>query len=185
QPAAGRCRARAKLGRMNTAAWVVQGVLAAMFFGVGLAKVTQTRQQLQALSPNLAWTEDFGATTVKLIGAAEVLGGLGLILPMLTGIAELLTPIAAAGPVVVMSGAGVAHARRTELTATAPPLARAIGAGFVAGGRFGLRCSLRFASTAVAWRDSSARFGSMSIFSIPGPAPSWSCTFPNGSATVL
>src|SRR5690606_41821479 len=110
RPAAGRCRARAKLGRMNTAAWVVQGVLAAMFFGVGLAKVTQTRQQLQALSPNLAWTEDFGATTVKLIGAAEVLGALGLSLPMLTGIAELLTPIAALGLGAGRSGLAAAHA---------------------------------------------------------------------------
>ncbi|WP_028850380.1 DoxX family protein [Thermocrispum municipale] len=123
---------------MNTAAWVVQGVLAAMFFGVGLAKVTQTRQQLQALSPNLAWTEDFGDTTVKLIGAAEVLGALGLILPMLTGIAELLTPIAAVGLVVVLIGAVVTHARRKEFNATTPPLALAIGAGFVAGVRFGL-----------------------------------------------
>ena len=35
---------------MNTAAWAVQVILAVMLFGAGLAKATQKREQLQALS---------------------------------------------------------------------------------------------------------------------------------------
>src|SRR5690606_41267738 len=112
--------------------------LAARLLGVGLGRVTATGQQLQGLSPDWAWTDDVGATTGTLVGAAAVLGALGRVLPMLTGIAELLTPIAAVGLVVVLIGAVVTHARRKEFNATTPPLALAIGAGFVAGVRFGL-----------------------------------------------
>ena len=43
------------------------------------------------LATNLAWTADYSAGTVRLIGIAEVLGAIGLVLPWLTGIAPILT----------------------------------------------------------------------------------------------
>ncbi|MFO7193084.1 MULTISPECIES: DoxX family protein [Thermocrispum] len=121
---------------MNTAAWAVQVILAVMLFGAGLAKATQKREQLQALSPNMAWTEDFGDVTIRLIGIAEVLGALGLILPLWTGIAPVLTPVAAVGLTVIMIGAAVTHLRRNEFNAMAPPVVLAAGAIFVAWARF-------------------------------------------------
>ena len=52
--------------------------------------------------------------TVKLVGAAEVAGALGLILPWLTGIARILTPAAAVGLALLQVGAAVFHGRRAE-----------------------------------------------------------------------
>ena len=52
----------------------------------------------------------------------EVLGGLGLILPLATGIAPILTPIAAVGIAILMLGATVVHIRRKESVIPALPL---------------------------------------------------------------
>lgn len=46
--------------------------------------------------------EDFSAGTVKFIGAAELAGALGLIVPAVTGITVVLTPLAATGLAVTM-----------------------------------------------------------------------------------
>jgi hypothetical protein len=51
---------------------------------------------------------------VKLIALAEVIGGFGLVLPLLTGIVPVLTPIAAIALAAIMVGAAVVHARRKE-----------------------------------------------------------------------
>jgi hypothetical protein len=51
---------------------------------------------------------------VKLIGLAEALGGLGLVLPGLFGIARLLTPLAALGLTALMIGAVGTHLRRRD-----------------------------------------------------------------------
>jgi uncharacterized membrane protein YhhN len=51
---------------------------------------------------------------MKLIGAAEILGAIGLIVPALTGILPLLTPIAAFALVIVQVGAAATHIRRKE-----------------------------------------------------------------------
>jgi len=51
---------------------------------------------------------------VKLIGAADALGALGLVLPWALGIAKVLTPLAAVGLAIMMVGAVVVHTRRKE-----------------------------------------------------------------------
>jgi DoxX-like protein len=61
-----------------------------------------------------AWAEDFSARVVRVIGVLEVLGALGLVLPELTGVATVLTPLAAAGLVLLHAGALVTHGRRKE-----------------------------------------------------------------------
>jgi uncharacterized membrane protein YphA (DoxX/SURF4 family) len=98
---------------MNIFLWIVAGVLAAFFLAAGATKLTQSRRKLLA-NPNMQWVEDFSAGTIKLIGTAEVLGALGLILPGALGIAPILVPLAATGLGVIMVGAIITHGRRKE-----------------------------------------------------------------------
>lgn len=95
---------------MDIALWIIAACLAALFAAVGLRKLAQPR--LQLATSGLAWAEDRTDTQVKAIGALEVLGAAGLILPAAFGIAEFLTPLAALGLTVVMAGAIVVHLRR-------------------------------------------------------------------------
>jgi hypothetical protein len=82
------------------------------------------------------WMKDTSDAGVKAIGAVEILGAFGLILPELTGIAPILTPIAAVGLVIVQIGAirvHLAHNERQPLPANAILL---LLAAFVAIARF-------------------------------------------------
>jgi VIT1/CCC1 family predicted Fe2+/Mn2+ transporter len=65
----------------------------------------------------MGWVEQFPGSNVKLIGAAEVLGAIGLILPLVTGIAPVLAPIAAVALAILMIGAVVTHIKRKESAA--------------------------------------------------------------------
>lgn len=119
---------------MNIALWIVQALLAVAFLGAGAMKLTQPKEKLVT---SLAWAESFSPTSIKLIGAAEILGALGLVLPALTGIAPVLTPLAAVGLAVVMVGAIVTHGRRGETPMIAVNAVLLALAVFVAWGRFG------------------------------------------------
>ena len=119
---------------MNIFLWILQAVLAAAFLGAGLMKLTQPKSKLQE---NMGWVEDFSDNAVKGIGAAEVLGAIGLILPAATGIAVILTPIAAAALTVTMVGAVIVHLKRGEQSQIAPSVVLGILALVVAIFRFG------------------------------------------------
>ncbi|MEV4364897.1 DoxX family protein [Nonomuraea sp. NPDC003707] len=119
---------------MHIVLWIVQAVLAVMFGMAGLMKSTQPKDKLQAKLP---WVEDFSAGTVRFIGIAELAGALGLILPAATGIAPVLTPLAATGLAVVMILAALTHARRKEPAAIAFNAVLLVLAALVAWGRFG------------------------------------------------
>ncbi|MFE5673039.1 DoxX family protein [Agromyces sp. NPDC056523] len=97
---------------MLIAFWIVGGLVALAFLAAGLMKLVRPKAALA--DSGMAWTEDFAEPTVKLIGAAEVLGAIGIVLPALTGIAPILSPIAASALVLVMVGAAVVHVRRSE-----------------------------------------------------------------------
>src|SRR5579859_5106043 len=98
---------------MNTAVWIVQILLALAFLMAGATKLTQP---VEKLAERMAWVNDFSPSIVRAIGAVEVLGALGLILPAWTGILPWLTPLAAAGLVLDMIGASLEHARRKEFS---------------------------------------------------------------------
>jgi len=118
---------------MNVALWIVAGLLAAAFLAAGAMKLSQPREKIAA---SMGWAEDFSAGTIKMIGAFEVLGAIGLILPALVGVAPVLVPLAAVGLAVIMVGAIVTHLRRKE---TQPVLVNVVLlalAVFVAVGRF-------------------------------------------------
>ncbi len=98
---------------MNVFLWILAGVLAAFFLAAGANKLAQSHTKLLA-NPSMKWVEDFSPGTIKLIGAAEVLGAIGLILPAVLDIAPILTPLAAVGLAVIMVGAIITHGRRKE-----------------------------------------------------------------------
>src|SRR5574342_1093549 len=105
---------------MNVVIWVVQVLLGIAVISSGTGKLTQPREKLIS-NMNMAYIADFSDPQVKGIGTAELLGGLGVILPAWTGIAPILTPIAATGLAIVMIGAMLTHVRRKEYQALAIP----------------------------------------------------------------
>jgi DoxX-like family len=82
----------------NRALWLIQGLLAALFVFAGGMKLITPVAVLSAMSP-------FPGAFIQFIGVCEVLGAVGLILPWALRIRPELTPLAAAGLVVIMVGA--------------------------------------------------------------------------------
>lgn len=120
---------------MNTLLWVLQIVLAVVFAGAGTLKLVRSRDQLaQSMGQ---WVGGIPAPQLKLLGLAEVLAAIGLIVPPLVGIAPVLTPLAACGVIVVMIGAVVIHARLREYPNVAVTVVLGLIAAFVAWERFG------------------------------------------------
>ena len=120
---------------MNIALWIAAVVLAAAFAAAGLAKITGKRDQQLARMP---WVADYTESQVKAIGAVEVLGAVGLILPAVTGIAPILVPLAATGLAITMVLAAIMHLRRGDgLASIVPAVVLGLLCCFVAWGRFG------------------------------------------------
>ncbi|WP_280236117.1 DoxX family protein [Nocardia cyriacigeorgica] len=123
---------------MDVALWIASGLLAAGSAGAGAMKLAVPHEKLSAL-PNMSWAQPMDPAAVKAIGAVEVIGAAGVILPQATGIATPLTPLAAAGLAVVGVAAGITHIRRAEYM-MAPVNTVLIGlAAFVAVGRLAQR----------------------------------------------
>lgn len=118
---------------MNMALWIVQILLALLFGLTGLMKVTQPKEKL---AQQLKWMKETAPNTVKAIGAVEVLGALGVVLPMLTGILPILTPLAAVGLTLTMIGAMLTNLRHKEYLHIAVNIVVLALAAFVAYGRF-------------------------------------------------
>ncbi len=120
---------------MNTVLWIIASLLAVAFLAAGAMKLSRTREQLAA--SGMGWAADVGSGTVKLIGAVEVLGAIGLVLPALVDVATVLVPLAATGLALVMAGAAVVHLRRKEAQMVPVNLVLLVLAVVVAVGRFG------------------------------------------------
>jgi hypothetical protein len=98
---------------LNIALWTAQGLLAFVYLAAGALKIIRSRKQLVATG-RLDWMKDNSDAAVKAVGAVEILGALGVILPEATGVARILTPIAAVGLVIVQIGALRVHLTRNE-----------------------------------------------------------------------
>ena len=120
---------------MNVALWLAQGLLALAYLVAGGLKVVRPRRQLVA-SGNFDWMKDTSDAGVKAVGLVEILGAFGVILPWLTGIATILTPIAAIGLVVVQIGALRVHLVRNERQPLPANVFLLLVAAFVVVGRF-------------------------------------------------
>jgi hypothetical protein len=101
-----------KLFDMETLTWILQGVLAVVFLLAGSMKLIQTKAKVMASGGK--WAEDFSPMSIKVIGAAEVLLAIGVIVPRLLGHGHVLTSASAAGIGLVMVGAFFTHFRRKE-----------------------------------------------------------------------
>lgn len=117
---------------LNLILWIVQAILAAMFLMAGVMKVFQ----YERAKASLPWVKDVSKGLVTFIGMSELLGGLGLVLPLLTGILPWLTPLAGAGLALIMILAMGFHARRRESSAIIFNLVLFALADFVAYGRW-------------------------------------------------
>ncbi|GII28015.1 DoxX family protein [Planotetraspora mira] len=119
---------------MNVVLWVLQSILALLYLFAGIKKTFQSRA---ALSPQMGWVDDLSDGQVKLIGIAELLGAIGLILPAALDIAPILTPLAATGLVIVQIGAIPVHLRRGETKLVPFNVVLLVLAAIIAWGRFG------------------------------------------------
>lgn len=117
---------------MNIALWVVQGLLAVMFLMAGATKAFQYEKARE----KMAWVRDVPKGLVLFVGIAEVLGGLGLVLPALLGLPAVLTPLAAAGLALVMLLAAGLHAKRGEHQAIVMNMVLLLLSAFVTYGRW-------------------------------------------------
>jgi uncharacterized membrane protein YphA (DoxX/SURF4 family) len=88
---------------LNIVLWVLQVLLALLFIWAGGLKLVLPLEKLAGPPGSVVLPGLF----VRFIGVAELLGGLGLILPGLLRIKPGLTPLAAVGLVVIMIGAVV------------------------------------------------------------------------------
>jgi uncharacterized membrane protein len=117
---------------MDTALWILQILIALGFIAAGLNHITGRDNA----TGRMAWMLDVPKTSLSTIGILEIAGGLGLILPVVTGIALWLTPLAAALLAVVMVLAAGFHLRRPgEASNAATNLVLGGLAAFVAIGR--------------------------------------------------
>ena len=96
---------------MDVFVWISQAVLVFVFGASGITKLVRTRDELLQKTP---YVEDFSQVEVQGIGILEILGALGVVAPVATGIFTRLTPIAAAGLGLLMMGATLTHMRRGE-----------------------------------------------------------------------
>src|SRR5262247_1115028 len=115
---------------MNAALWVVQVLLALLFAWAGGFKLVMPLEQMAGPVTLPGWF-------LRFIGLCELLGALGLILPSLLRIRPGLTPLAAAGLVVIMIGATVISLTLGVAMAIAPFVVGLLAA-FVAYGRWKL-----------------------------------------------
>jgi hypothetical protein len=87
---------------MTYVLWIVQGLLALLFLFTGRIKLVLPIEVMTEQMP-----VPLPGPFLRFIGVAEVLGAVGLILPWLLGIRPGLTPLTAAGLVIIMTGAMV------------------------------------------------------------------------------
>jgi putative oxidoreductase len=120
---------------MNIVLWVVQVLLGLVFLAIGFMKVSQP---IDKLKTNMAWVTHTTPPIVKLVGALEILGGLGLLLPGLTHILPILTAIAAIGLALTMIGAAIVHIRLKETATLAMPIVLLLLSLFIVIGRFAI-----------------------------------------------
>lgn len=116
---------------MNIVLWIVQVLLAALFLFGGVYKLAVPLDQIVAQTglPGLL---------LRFVGLCETLGGLGMLLPGIFRIRTGLTPLAAAGLVIIMIGATVITWKGQGFLPALFPLVTGLLAALVAYGRWRL-----------------------------------------------
>ena len=114
----------------NIGLWTAQILLAALFLFAGGFKLVASSAQLAQQSPI------FAPAFLKFIGACEVLGALGLVLPGWFGVQRRLTPLAASGLVIIMIGAVVSTVAVMPVSMAILPAIVGVIAFIIARGRW-------------------------------------------------
>ncbi len=122
---------------MDTALWIVTGLLAVIYLLSGALKIAWSKERIHATNDAAHWVEDFSPAMIKTIGALEVLGAVGLVLPAVVDVAPFLVPVTALCLAGLMAGAAVVRIRRREPKAMVADLVYLAACAFVTWGRFG------------------------------------------------
>jgi uncharacterized membrane protein YphA (DoxX/SURF4 family) len=115
--------------KMNVVLWILQSLLAALFMFAGVMKFIMPIEEMTKQIALPGWFLHF-------IGAAEILGAIGLILPGILRIRVELTPLAAAGLSIIMFGATWITLAGGQGAAAIIPVIVALLSGFVAYSRW-------------------------------------------------
>ncbi len=122
---------------MNIVLWIIAGILSLAFMAAGAMKLSKSRPELSEM--DMEWVDSATDGQVKTLGALEVAGGIGVLLPGLVDVAPILVPIAATGLAIMMLGALVVHARGGDgPKEMAPAIVLGALAAFLAIGRFAI-----------------------------------------------
>ncbi|MGE5814926.1 MAG: DoxX family protein [Acidobacteriota bacterium] len=114
--------------KRNLVLWAVQVLLAALFVFAGGMKLVLP---IEAMTGAIA----LPGALLRFVGLAELAGGLGLLLPGMTGIRRELTPLAAVGLVIIMTGATVITVLSGSIPGALFPLVVGVLCGSIAHGR--------------------------------------------------
>ena len=121
---------------MDAALWVAVIALAAVFIPSGFVHAVRGKKRTVELGQE--WANDFTDQQIRLIGAAEIVGSLAVVVFPIIGFIPWVVPIAAAGLMVIGAGAAFVHIRRGDpLANTTVPALLAVIALIVFVGRIG------------------------------------------------
>jgi uncharacterized membrane protein YphA (DoxX/SURF4 family) len=116
---------------MKAVLWVVSALVAIIFLLVGGLKLLSPAADLAKSAHGVP------VTLLRVAGAAEVLGALGMILPAATRILPILTPVAAAGLALEMIGANITNIAVGAYSAIPMPAVLMVVSAGIAWLRFG------------------------------------------------
>jgi len=120
---------------MNIALWVIQILLAALFLTTGSIKLVFPKKKLEKV---FDWIDDFSQNRIRIIATFEVFGALGLFLPGVYPISNLIMPVAAAGLAIIMILAALTHYNRGEDSEMVVNISIAVLLSFVIIGRLAM-----------------------------------------------
>ncbi|WP_036510339.1 DoxX family protein [Nocardia aobensis] len=119
---------------MSIFLWSLQSVLAALIGLSGINKLVQPKASLDGKFP---WMQTVSQGRIRFIGFVELIGAAGVIAPGATGVAPILTPIAAVGLMIFAVLAALLHIRRKEISGVLTVTVLFALAAVIAWGRFG------------------------------------------------
>ncbi len=98
---------------MNTVKWILQVIIALAFLTGASYRLFTPYEELM-VTEGTYWVEDLSSTQVKVISILEILGAIGVILPMFVSRFKYFVPLAAIGLALTMIGASTLHLMRGE-----------------------------------------------------------------------
>lgn len=118
---------------MNVTLWIIAALLALFFVAAGFMKAFRPIAEIR----KMPWAATMPESSIRLIGIAELLGAVGLNVPLATNIAPIITPIAAVCLAILMVGAARTHQKLGDpRSAVVTTIVLAVACAVVAVGRF-------------------------------------------------